>query len=83
VGESWQTYTWQGLHKTEVECLNGSPNDSYLYIVKFKDTASDEIVGFYIIPGLELLDGKQISSPDLRVMHYGRSVKEPCQSTAK
>lgn len=56
VGESWRTYNWQSLHKTEVECLKGSPNDFYLYIVKFKDKESDEVVGFYVIPGLELLN---------------------------
>lgn len=56
VGESWETYTWQSLHKTEVACLKGSPNDFYLYIVKYKDTDSDEVVGFYVIPGAELLN---------------------------
>ena len=56
VGESWQTYNWQSLHKTEVECLKRSPNDFYLYIVKFRDKESDEVVGFYVIPGVELLN---------------------------
>lgn len=54
VGESWQTYTWQCLHQTEVACLKRHPSDFYLYLVKFKDTGSDEVVGFYVIPGTEL-----------------------------
>ncbi|OGZ56687.1 MAG: hypothetical protein A3H64_03030 [Candidatus Ryanbacteria bacterium RIFCSPLOWO2_02_FULL_45_11c] len=54
IGESWLTYTWQSLYKNEVECLNNNPKDFYLYIVKFKDKNSDEIVGFYIIPGIDL-----------------------------
>jgi len=54
VGESWKTYTWQSLYKTEVECLNNNPNSFYLYIVKFRNKESDEVVGFYIIPGVDL-----------------------------
>jgi len=54
VGESWRTYNWQSLYKNEVECLNNDPKDFYLYIIKFKDTNSDEVVGFYIVPGIDL-----------------------------
>ncbi len=54
VGESWKTYTWQALYKTERESLRNHPNVWFLYIVKFKDKESDEVVGFYIIPGVDL-----------------------------
>jgi len=68
VGESWRTYNWQPLHTTEVACLKRSPNDFYLYLVKFKDTASDDIVGFYVIPGLELLNETNFR---IEVENYG------------
>jgi len=54
VGESWRTYNWQSLYKTERECLRKNPNNFYLYIVKYEDKESDKVEGFYIIPGVEL-----------------------------
>lgn len=54
VGESWNTYNWQSLYKTERDCLKKNPNIFYLYIVKYKNKKSDEVEGLYIIPGAEL-----------------------------
>ncbi len=54
IGESWASYNWQALYKTERECLKQNPSDFYLYIVKFVDKKADIIEGFYIIPGTDL-----------------------------
>lgn len=54
IGESWETYNWQSLYKTERECLRKNPNNFYLYIVKYENKKSDKVEGFYIIPGAEL-----------------------------
>src|SRR5690242_14388334 len=59
VSESWKTYTWQALHHTEVAALKDSPEQFYLYIVRFDiplesrnsdylETAPHDL---YIIPG--------------------------------
>jgi hypothetical protein len=61
VGESWNTYNWQSLYRTEYECLKNNPSNFYLYIVKFIDKESDKVEGFYIIPGTEL------ESPKFRI----------------
>ena len=56
VRESWKTYTWTSLHKTEIECLRQNPGEYWLYIVKFKGNDSDEIEAFYALPGLDLIN---------------------------
>lgn len=50
VGENWRTYTWQSLYPSEVECLNRSKKNFYLYIVKFSGDKSS----LYVIPGRRL-----------------------------
>jgi hypothetical protein len=64
VGESWKTYTWQGIHKTEYDRLKSDTAVFYLYIVKFVDKNSTEVEAIYIIPGpdLELAFTVQIAS---------------------
>jgi len=54
IGESWNTYNWQPLYRTERECLRNNPEKFYLYIIKFKDRESEQVEGFYIIPGTDL-----------------------------
>ena len=54
VGESWKTYTWQGIHKTEYDRFRSDTANFFLYIVKFVDKNSTEVESIYIIPGTEL-----------------------------
>ena len=54
VSEQWKTYTWQGIHRTEYECFQSDPDNFYLYIVRYSEKNSDNIVGFYVISGSEL-----------------------------
>lgn len=50
VSESWETYSWQSLYPSEVECLNRDTKNFYLYIVKFDDDKNS----LFIIPGDKL-----------------------------
>ena len=54
--EPWKNYNWVPLYQSEVDCLKNHPDNFYLYIVKFRDEKSYQIEGFYIVPGLELLN---------------------------
>ncbi len=52
--ESWNTYNWVPLYRSEIECLKKYPADFWLYIVKFVDCVSYEVEALYLIPGTEL-----------------------------
>jgi hypothetical protein len=62
ISESWKTYTWQPLHRTEFEALQSSPDKFYLYIVHFdiaKENRNENYLNsalrrIYIIPGRNL-----------------------------
>lgn len=62
VSESWKTYTWQPLHKTEVDALKNHTDKFFLYIVYFeidrenrnKKNLIEAKHKLFIIPGTSL-----------------------------
>ena len=51
--EGWETYNWQDLYPSEVECLRKNPSKFFLYIVKFSEKAKCDL---YIIPATDLIE---------------------------
>ncbi len=62
ISESWTTYTWQPLHRTEVECLRANPDKFYLYILYFdglKKIRNDAGIAS-IVPDLYIIGGREL-----------------------
>lgn len=62
ISESWETYNWQPLHKTEVEALDKNIDKFFLYIIHFeikRENRNEENLraaeyNLFIIPGTSL-----------------------------
>ena len=65
VSESWNTYTWQAMHFTEVDCMKSNPDKFFLYIVYFSIAGERDgieinkiVPDIFVIPGADLLSSK-------------------------
>ena len=62
ISESWKTYNWQPLFRSEVEALNKYPEKFFLYIIHFEETANLSNYKLFVIHGTRLLnDGFRIT----------------------
>ena len=86
VSESWNTYTWQSLHHTQIDCLKKYPNKFWLYIIRFCIDKENRnlfelqrtLPEAYMIPGGDLLD-----TTKFRIEEESYSLKSALGTTLK
>ena len=85
ISESWNTYTWQPLHHTEVKTLQNDPAHFFLYIVHFEIVKANRTQEYlstaqhqlFVIPGRQLLTSFRVVPESFALKPISRKSLSP------